>query len=1014
MPSLQDIRKFNNRLISMGDEPSVVRSWGEEVEEVPEPEEGVSSDLSDLLADDDLDRPAAPSFDDLLSDEDSESPDETFDEFDDEAISPIEDDFDDQFGDDFFGGLDDFVTDEAEPDETGGDDVFPPDFDDDEENDEFGDEMSALMEGLADEQDSEEAAEVEPEVPEQIDEQDEGFDLDGADFGFPDAGDDDFFAGLDDELEPASSDEPEELESPADDEFGDDLRDFDLPDEGGALDDGSEELPADGLGELGGFEFTDEEDEEFAPPGDDFSFDEPPVVPGEEAPRELSAPSLDELADEDLEEFSLGDFGAEFGVLEDEGPSEEDLNPAINVPEVAAQAAQQGRAPGDFQLSDEDFRALQATLAGLPLNVKLAVEEVIAEAKGTTEDVEKLCRMLVGAKSAQEIANYVGRIVGKQIKVPRGYEKQTGFDFEEERSSFRYQFRENIWPILRVVGLLLVVVTLLGVAGYNVIYRPLYARSLYLTGLEYIENDQYSLGNQSFDQAWEVWQNPNWYYEYAEAFIRERQYTLAGEKYEELLFGRSAEEQRVANEWLSQGRYEAIIAVREPPKRGILDYAEFQSEILADYERAERLLQLILVGDTGDYDARLLLADNYMNWAEEDPTQYENARLAYARLIERFGQTDELLSRMLRYFIRTDNLDQAVVLKDVFQNDPRATINPEIYAELAGYLIDNGQLSDVEDILFRVLDVDNTLPEVHYELARYYEEIDATGEEELALNTARLLLSETEPLTSRYRGMLIDTHTRIGENQYAAANYLDAQESFTSAIQLYEEGLRRRVLQPNSVFARSFARLGDIFYYVAREYDQALLQYDRAEETGYDTPDLDYRQGFIYYRQGVTEQALQEFREAELDPVAQTNALLWAMANTHYVRGSYFAAEAFYRELLDRVERQRDSIDRIDVEEDPTHRSVIEYLFKGYNNLGVTLQVLSEQTGSSEQYSDGLVYLTQSTELAENYQRDPDTLTRTEDRNLAFLNQREALYPTPEYEFRIYNQIPEDLDDRLF
>lgn len=1008
----------------MGDEPSIVRSWGEEVEEVPEPEEGVSSDLSDLLADDDLDRPAAPDFSELLAEEGEEGEE-------------------DALGGDEPAGVDEFADvpeDESLDPAAGGE--FPESAEDfestDDFGDEFGDEMSALMQGLTDEPDEPDEPETPDEAqaaqgPEEIDEADEGFDLNGADFGFPDAGEDDFFAGLEDEPEVPEADEAdsldefevpeafaatdelegpeEELESPDEDEFGD----FDLPDEGEALDDGSDELPGDDFGDLGGFEFTDEEEEEFAPPGEDFSFDEPPAVPGEEPTGEQAeAPSLDELADEELDEFSLGDFGAEFGVVEEEGPSDEDLNPAINVPEVVAQTAQQGRAPGDFQLSDQEFKALQATLAGLPLNVKVVVEEVIAEAKGTTEDVEKLCRILVRGKSAQDIANYVGRIVGKQIKVPRGYEKQTGLEFEEERRSFRYQFRENIWPVLRLVGVLLLVVTALGVAGYNLIYRPLYARSLYLTGLEYIDNDQYSLGNQSFDQAWEVWSNPDWYYEYAEAFIRERQYTLAGGKYEELLFGRSEEEQRVANEWLSEGRFEEIIAVREPPKQGILDYAEFQSEILANYERAELLAQLILVEDTGDYDARLLLADNYMNWAEEDPTQYENARLAYARLIERFGQTDELLFRMLRYFIRTDNLEQAVVLKNVFQNDPRANINPQIYAELAGYLIDNGQITDVEDILFRVLDIDNTLPEVHYELARYYDDIDAIGEEQLALRTAQTLLSEAEPLTPRYRGMLIDTYTRIGENEYRVANYLDAQESFTSAIQLYEEGLRRRVLQPNPVYARSFARLGDIFYYVGREYDQALLQYNRAEETGYDTPDLDYRQGFIHYRQGSPELALNEFRETELEPVGQTDALIWAMANTHYLRGSYFAAEAFYRELLDRVERRRDSIRRIDVEEDPNHRSVIEYLFKGYNNLGVALQVLSAQTGSTEQYSDGLVYLTRSTELAENYQREPETLTRTEDRNLAFLNQREALYPTPEYEFRIYNQIPEDLDDRLF
>ncbi|MFW5685902.1 MAG: periplasmic-type flagellar collar protein FlcA, partial [Spirochaetota bacterium] len=51
MPSLQEIRQFNNRLITMGSEPEVVRQWGEELEEVPVPEGGLDEDLSSLLSD---------------------------------------------------------------------------------------------------------------------------------------------------------------------------------------------------------------------------------------------------------------------------------------------------------------------------------------------------------------------------------------------------------------------------------------------------------------------------------------------------------------------------------------------------------------------------------------------------------------------------------------------------------------------------------------------------------------------------------------------------------------------------------------------------------------------------------------------------------------------------------------------------------------------------------------------------------------------------------------------------
>jgi hypothetical protein len=1137
MPSLEDIRKFNTRLVSLGDEPAVVAEWGEELEDVPEPEEGMDEELSNLL-DDDLDSDTPPDFNDLLNEE-AESPldfDDPFDvvdsapadeqpaddlsDGDDSSESDEPFDLDDSFDlDDAFG-----TDDGSEADDTfATDDTFGTD-DTIETDDTFGtDDTNALMEGFSDDLAEDDESEVdatadnddfempeddlfgspgdapsssddssdeieddfalpegllgeEPDVPQEstfesdddfsfddvpeaadadddIDSFDDlSFDDDASEPDSPtedveelaapddgldeleDAGEDDFelpdeFSDFGDtdfddtdfgdtapdaefalpDTEPAVEESSGEDDDPLADGNGFDLSDeddFGLPEGGFSLDDDHEPESSGDNDEFGGFEISDD---------DDFSFDAPPVVPGDESAANESAAPLEDIEEDQLDEFSLGDFGAEFGVLDEAGPSDEELNPAINVPDIAAAAPGPTNAPGDFQLSDQEFSALKSTLATFPLNLKLAVEQLIGEAKGTTEQVEKLCRMLVAGKGAADVATYVGRITGKQIRIPRGYEKQTGIEFEQERNSFAYQFRENVWPVLRLVGIALILLTGLGVAGYNFVYRPLLARSLYADGIEYIENDQYTLGNETFSRAWEVWPQTSWYYEYAETFISERQYTLAQEKYQELLFGRSDEEQDAANAALAAGQYEAILRVREPEKQGILDYATLESDILGNYPRAERLLQLILVEDVADYEGRLALGDNYLNWAEEDPSRFEQARLSYARLMERYGQTDELLFRMMRYFIRTDNLEQALVLKDVFQNDPDAQIEPAIYTELAGYLIDQDQISGVEDVLFRVLDTDNTLPEVHYQLARYYREIQALGEEALALQTADTLLSQAEPFTPVRRGMLIDTLTRIGENEYRVGAYLDAQERFGEAIELYEEGIRRRVLSPDPTYARAYSRLGDIFYYVGREFESALAQYDNAEQNGYDTSDQDYRQGFVHYRLGEVDDALGEFREAERDPAAVTNALLWSMANTHYRRENYFAAEAFYDELLDRVELQRDRIRTLLLDEDPTHQSIIEYLYKGYNNIGVAYYRLSQQNPQDAAlYSDSLVALTRSTEIAENYQRDPDTLSRTEAVDLAYLNQREALFPTPNYEMQIYNDIPEDLDDLLF
>ena len=470
----------------------------------------------------------------------------------------------------------------------------------------------------------------------------------------------------------------------------------------------------------------------------------------------------------------------------------------------------------------------------------------------------------------------------------------------------------------------------------------------------------------------------------------------------------------IALEALAGRTYAPIVANHPLPKRGVLEFAELESRTLGNYERADRLINLLLFRDTNDYDARLALGDNSMRWAEDDPARYEDARLAYARLMEQYGQTDELLFRMLRYFIATDNLDEVLAIKTAFQNDPRAQINPEIYAELAGYLIDNDLLGDVEDVIFRAFEVDRTVPELHYHLARYYREISAFGEEELALDTARRLLADAQPFTAERRAMLVDTHTRMGENEYDAGNYLDAQEQFTRAIELYERGRERRILGPT----RSSPVPTPGSATSSTTWGGSTSGRSRSSTTR--RPPATAARISTTNRDSSTTAADGSRRRSPSSarppttPSAETNALLWATANTHFRRDNLFASEAYYRELIDRVERERDSIRTSSSTRTREHQSVIEYLFRGYNNLGVALYELSEQDSDPDKYSQSLVYFTQSTELAENYQRDPATLSRSDAVDLAYLNQREALYPRPEYEMQIYNDIPEDLDDLVF
>jgi tetratricopeptide (TPR) repeat protein len=905
-------------------------------------------------------------------------------------------------------GADEFSAEEFSEDEFGGEDFSFDDFDMDLDEEELGEglEEEAEAEESSEEAAPEEAESFEEAVPaEEAGEEpaEEAAAVEAADFG----GESDIDFDLDleeleeggEELSPEADEGEEEGVSLPEggEEFS--FEEGGLPEEEMSLEEG----PA---GEGGG--------------GDDFSFDEPSLDGFGGEDEEAGFGDDFDFAEggdvDDVDEFNLGDFGAEFGVLEEEPGTpegEEELNPALEVSE-APEGEVRTAGPAEIELSEEDFDAVKRTLASLPLNLKLEVENAIADEKLDSDTLELLLRQLAEGESAKTIANFLGKALGKQIRIPKGYEKRSGLAFEEERRTFAYAFKENILPILKVVGLAGAALGLLIFLGYRFIYRPIKAQSLYQEGLELVQNDEPAGGNFKFEQAHELWARDPWFFRYAEAFKEKRRFQLAEEKYIQLQVGLEEEEVRAWKRMIEDRDYQAIHSVIDVKREGVLDYGRMLMEDQARYEDTEDLLGLLLETNIYDYDALLMLGDNYMKWAGEDPEKYEDARRSYATLIQRYGDRDQLLFRMLRYFMRTDNEKEVRRLKNYFQSDTGKDINPEIYAELGGYLIDKNDLEDVSSILLRVLAQDQYLPEAHYHLARYFRRSDEPFEEEKALKNSRTLLNEEEHLNAEQYGMLADTYGRLGEYYFEREKYINAAENLEEGIETYEEALESGFLEAEARYGRLYAVLGDISYYPNNNLQEALRLYQKAEANRYRSPLLNYKKGYIHYSEEEYEDALIEFNASAPSSSVNRN-YLYAMGNTLFHRRQYFAAQGHYSDLLAILMNERNRIRNLFIDEDPEHRALVEYIYKVENNLGAALYHLTRRTeGSDAKLSDALRYLTNSSEDFVNYHRDRETLARPEIKDLGYLNQRYILYPEQDYEVMIYTDLPKDLSARFF
>ncbi|TVQ27983.1 MAG: hypothetical protein EA383_01460 [Spirochaetaceae bacterium] len=1049
MPGIEEIRQFNKTVTLMGNEPHIASQRGEPLEDPKEPEQGLSEDLESLLgdvpdepdeSDDDGNDALSALLDDIGAEDDDESPDEEA-PVDDDPFAAVDLGDDPDFEDDPDFDVDEPLDLAEEPDEPEEPlDLAEEPLDFDEEPLDFDEEPDEPLD-----LDEEPEAPQEPEPPEPEDDEDdlsfledddltrvdppaqamdleEFDDEDAVDFDAeavddeasetvaPPDDEDDFSFGFEEDV-PFELEEEEEIEDaePADlDEEpaelgegpGDDIS-FDLPD-----DDELEELDVEGDLDLADEDADDEGSEEFDV-GDfgDFGMEEEEDFSD---PGEIGA--VDDEDDEiaDVSEFSLGDFGQEFGVIEEDDGAyfadEEELNPAAALPMEAPKTARQFSDADDedapIVLSDKDFSHVKQTLDSLPLNLRIATEEIISDEDKPPGEIRPLLRALIKGSTPKDIARIAGGIKGERIRLPSNYAVRRGVVFEEEKATFAYQFRHRILPLARTVALVALLIGVVTWLGVRFVYQPLYARYLYQQGLAEIDDSRYDLGNEFFDQASRLHERQVWFIRYADAFIGRRQYQLAREKFEQLV---------------NSPRY-------RHDREGLLRWAALESEVLGEFARAEALLQRYIQQHGPEYLGLRAEGDNYLRWADADPTpeRFNSALETYTLMVQLFGPQDEILERLLWYHVRRDNPGPVLELVTLFEEvRTEAPITPKIYAEAAGYLIDRDRITFPRDMLRRILRTDPRSADAYYQYGRFFRRMGESRNEITALEDARTLLSREDLATARRRAMFIDTHTLIAEFHLREGRVLQAEDYYSQAVDLFTSENAAGLLRPDHRYGRMFAGFGDLFFDQTGEYDSAEQQYRLALQHRYgegprhDADTVRYRLGWIAFRDDRYREALDRFES--ISGATRNPNLAFARANTHYFRNQFVTSQSYLQDVLAMLETERRSIgDDFNVNREPAHRELVQFRAMASNNLGVVMHRIFEQSGDRNHRADALVALTNSTQDATDLGRNPQTAVRSEATDLAFLNQRYVLFPDQDFDLRVYRSLPRDLSDRDF
>ncbi|OJF76773.1 MAG: hypothetical protein BKP49_05470 [Treponema sp. CETP13] len=695
-------------------------------------------------------------------------------------------------------------------------------------------------------------------------------------------------------------------------------------------------------------------------------------------------------------------------------PSEEDdfIIPGFSDEEFASSSHKRKTVDNNGQellpntITENEYKLFKKNLNNYPLNLRLEIEKLIISDEFKDEIIMDVVDKVIKKDTARHLASFMEKILNISIPVPLNYEHRTVEEYNEYKKSLEYQLKNRIIPGaiagFAITGLCIILFLL----GNKFIYKPIRSEVIYNQGYTLIENAEYEQSILKFNEAVSIKPKRRWFFKYAQAYSNSKQYVRSADIYERLL---------------RRFNYN---------KEAGLEYARMELDKLQNYEKADYIVRnYVLDYHINDSDARLLLGDINLEWgdfsadATEKSQHYEEARLQYASLIDEYGQTDLYLSRMLRYFIRTDNLREVLPLKDFFTKRKKIPLEPNDMVDLGGYLLSKlfGYLSPADEylreyitgirsLLESAIKADPTIPEAHYNLGIYFEHDFKMDSALTSFQNALTMFEKKEKRSFSRILKNIDTYRRVGEIYTKKEEYLSAEQMYDSGISMYENEHTANQLEPNEDIGKLYSDLADIDYFISGNYSVALANYKNAITNSYDIPSIRYKIGYIQYLNKNYKEALGSFIKTSETEHDDRN-LLMAMGNVLALRDDDYASSGYYEQLIEILDKKMALEEVLLPQVNSDQAELVSEYMKASNNLAVVQSRLAERNGDSSLRAKAMIQFSESARAWDALTRNQETMIRLDTGNLAIQNSKYMNMTNSEYKPAIYTEIPFVLAD---
>ncbi len=380
--------------------------------------------------------------------------------------------------------------------------------------------------------------------------------------------------------------------------------------------------------------------------------------------------------------------------------------------------------------------------------------------------------------------------------------------------------------------------------------------------------------------------------------------------------------------------------------------------------------------------------------------QYLKARQYFENILKVDEDSVVGYSGLLNLFIERDDLPEAVLIYvDLRDKKLLDEVPSALLAKLAGYFLDKSPSADknvridygirsprlkddgdnmfpaVLQVLGALMKKDPEYPPLYLQYAKYAEK---QGNLKLMENYLTSAIEHAEEAGYGYFGayhLMAEYHYRTSQPVRAYGYLQKALKAWANPAPFTREDFYRETEHPG----RTYTVMGNIFYYyfdkvkmmtgdqeriedeeIENDPDKmanflvARKKYEQALALGYESSELHYNLGRIYYLNRDYSAALEEWLNL-YDDFSRSPELMLALGNVFYRNGNLEASKAQYRKVINLFELQAEKI-RVVAPEKSSQVKIYETLTTAYNNLGVVYQKQNNEAASSVAYWKSIDY----------------------------------------------------------